>query len=531
MEKVVLRGIDFLVLGLFLSFMVFIGYLLKRRMQSSEDFLLAGRKIPAWITGIAFISANISALELLGMSASGAEYGFLTFHFYYLGAIPGMIFLGIFMMPFYYSNRIRSVPEYLRLRFNRPAHLLNSLITLLSLGLGSGIYLFSLSLVFDLMFGWNPHVSIFASAGIVLVYTYFGGLSSSIYTEVMQFFLTVFGLFPLVWLGIESAGGWSGLMSKVPESHQHMWQGLPGGNNELGWDVISVVFGLGFVLSFSYWTCGFTEVQRAMAAKDYNSARRTPLIGAIFKIFLPFLTVVPGLIALTQFKVELNGEYNKSFLLLMQKFYPSGMLGLGTTAFLAAFMAGMSSSITALNSVFTYDIYQTYINPNRTDAEYLRIGKLCTAVAVLFAIGASYIAGQFENIMNYIQLLFSFFNAPLIGVFLLGMFWKRASAWSAFFGMLLGTLSGLGHYLAYQAGWVTYRTPMVSNFYGAIVSGGVCFFAMFIVSLFSKPRPLEKLQGLLYATRDRDLPFWDKGILIWGSALLVLLVGFNVFLA
>lgn len=528
---VTLQPIDFAILFVFVVFMIVIGLKLKKSMRQSSDFLLAGRKIPSWITGIAFISANISALELLGMSASGAEYGFLTFHFYYLGAIPGMIFLGIFMMPFYYSSKIRSVPEYLRFRFNRPAHLVNSLITLTSLALGSGIYLYSLSLVFETMFGWNPHLSILFSAGIVLVYTYFGGLSSSIYTEVMQFFLTILGLLPIVIIGLTKIGGWDGLMAKVPESHKHMWTILPGGNNELGWDLLSVTVGLGFVLSFSYWTCGFTEVQRAMAAKDYYAARRTPLIGAAFKLFLPFLTVIPGLIALSEFSNEMNGEYNKSFLILLKSYYPSGLLGLGTTALLAAFMAGMSSSITAMNTIFTYDIYQTYIDGNRSDKDYLQIGKICTMVAVFFAIFASYIAMQFENIMNYIQLLFSFFNAPLVSIFLLGMFWKRASGYSAFYGMILGTSAGLIHYILYTQNLIFYKTDMVSNFYGAIYSGVACFLSMVIVSFIEKPDPNKDLHGLIYEDRDKTKVFWDPKILAWGVALIVVLAFFNLIFA
>jgi SSS family solute:Na+ symporter len=527
--KTALQPIDFLILFVFIIFMIVIGYLLKKKMKGSSDFLLAGRKIPGWITGIAFISANISALELLGMSASGAEYGFLTFHFYYLGAIPGMIFLGIFMMPFYYSSKIRSVPEYLRYRFNRPAHLLNSMITLVSLSLGSGIYLYSLSLIFDTMFGWNPHFSILMSAFIVLIYTFFGGLSSSIYTEVMQFFLTVFGLFPLVWIGLAKAGGWDGLLSQLPETHKHMWKYLPNGNNPLGWDILSVTVGLGFVLSFSYWTCGFTEVQRAMAAKDFQAARRTPLIGAVFKLFLPFLTVIPGLIALTQFKDELNGEYNKSFLILLREFYPSGMLGLGTTALLAAFMAGMSSSVTALNTIFTYDIFQTYIKKDESDAYYLKVGKICTMFAVLFAVFGSYIAMQFENIMNYIQLLFSFFSAPLISIFLLGMFWEKASPWSAFWGMLFGTSAGLIHFLLKNLGILFYKSDMVSTFYGAIFSGLVCFLSMVIVSFIEKPVLGRDLQGLMYSSRDKNQDFWNPKILAWGAGLIALLGCFNWF--
>jgi SSS family solute:Na+ symporter len=526
-----LNWFDYSILALFIGYMVLVGFLLKKKMKASGDFLLAGRKIPGWVTGIAFISANISALELIGMSASGAEYGFLTFHFYYLGAIPGMIFLGIFMMPFYYSNKIRSVPEYLKYRFDQKAHLFNSLTTLLGMALGSGIYLYSMSLIFEVMLGWNQLFSIFFTAGIVLIYTYFGGLSSSIYTEVLQFFLTVLGLSPLVFLGLYSLGGWDGLISKLPDSHIHMWKGLSTGQNALGWDAISVIFGLGFVLSFSYWTCGFAEVQRAMAAKDYHAARMTPLIGAVFKILLPFLTIIPGLIALTQFSDQMGTEYNKALLIMIKEFYPHGLLGLGVTAMVAAFMAGMSSSITALNTIFTYDFYQTYIRPNQSDTEYLKVGKLCTMGSVLFAILGSFIAMRFDNVMNYIQLLFSFFNAPLIGIFLLGMFWERASGVSGFWGLLMGTLAGIGHFLFVQSGFLVYKTEMVSNFYGAIYSGFTCIFVIWFVSMFTKKRPIEELQGLLYSTRDQSIPFWDRKLLLWGSALILVLIAFNLWLA
>jgi SSS family solute:Na+ symporter len=526
-----LAAVDFGILALFVGYMVLTGSLLKRKMKGSGDFLLAGRKIPGWVTGIAFISANISALELIGMSASGAEYGFLTFHFYYLGAIPGMIFLGIFMMPFYYSSKIRSVPEYLRYRFDRRAHFFNSVTTLLGMALGSGIYLYSMSLIFEVMLGWDRVFSILFTACIVLVYTFHGGLSSSIYTEVLQFFLTLAGLFPLLYLGLTKVGGWEKLLASVPKSHIHMWEGLATGENALGWDYISVIFGLGFVLAFSYWTCGFAEVQRAMAAKDYHSARMTPLIGAVFKIMLPFLTIIPGLIALAEFSDEMGTEYNKSLLIMMKQFYPNGLLGLGVTALVAAFMAGLSSSITALNTIFTYDFYQTYIRPDAKDEEYLRIGKLCTVGSILFAIFGSFIAMNFDNVMNYVQLLFSFFNAPLIGIFLLGMFWSRASGNSGFWGLLIGTLLGFSHFLLVQMGWLEYKTPMVSNFYGAIYSGFGCIFVIIIVSLFSHPKDRSELEGLLYATRDRNLPFWDKSLLIWGGLLILLLILFNLLLA
>ncbi len=523
--------IDYLLISTFVIFMILIGYFLKKKISDSKDFLLAGRKIPGWVTGIAFISANVSALELLGMSASGAQYGVVTFHFYYVGAIPGMIFLGIFMMPFYYSSKIRSVPEYLRYRFNNHAHLFNSITTLLGMTLGSGIYLYSMALIFEVMFGWNLFFSIAFSATIVLIYTYFGGLSSSIYTEVLQFFLTVFGLLPVVILGLMKNGGWDGVLSRLPETSRHLWKYLPNGNNPQGMDIISVVFGLGFVLSFSYWTCGFAEVQRAMAAKDYSAARRTPLIGAMFKIFLPFVTIVPGIIAFSEVKDVMGTDYNKSFLLMLKTFYPNGMLGLGTTALLASFMAGMSSSVTALNTIFTYDIYQTYLRPNESEDKYLKVGRICTAVSVLSAVFGSFIAMRFNNVMEYIQLLFSFFNAPLIGAFLLGMFWKRASASSAFFGLLLGTLAGILHYALTVTGVLVYKTMMVSNFYGAIYAGAVCFLSIIVVSFLENPKEISELQGLMYFSRDRSQPFWDKKILAWGSILILLLLIFNIYLA
>lgn len=525
-----LKPVDYSILVVFIVFMILVGISLKKGNTTSEHFLLAGRKIPMWITGIAFISANVSALELLGMSASAAEYGFLTFHFYFLGAIPGMIFLGIFMMPFYYNSKIRSVPEYLKLRYNKPTHLLNSTTTLLSLILGAGIYLYSMSLVFEVIMGWDRNFSIFFSAVVVLVYVYFGGLSSSIYTEVIQFFLTIFGLFPLVMIGIVNSGGWSGLLAQLPESHIHVWKLLPNGNNPLGWDLVSVVFGLGFVLSFSYWTCGFTEVQRAMAAKDYRSARLTPIIGAFFKIFLPFLILTPGLVALVQFPNELGTEYNKSILILLKNYYPNGILGLGATAILAAFMAGMSSSITALNTVFTYDLYHNYIKPSANDKELLSVGKICTGASILLAIFCSFIAMQFSNIMNYIQLLFSFFNSPLVALFLLGMFWKRATPYSAFFGLLLGTTAGIGHYLLVQTNVLVYKTVMVSNFYGAIASGFTTFLVMILLSFVTKPKPVSELYGLLYETRDQSLVFWDRTVIRYGVILLGVVVLVNIFL-
>ena len=537
-----LHWIDYVVIGIYSAFVLGVGVALKRYMRTSTDFFLSGRRIPAWITGLAFISANLGALELMGMAASGAKYGMLTSHFYWLGAIPAMIFVGLFMMPFYYGSRARSVPEYLRLRFDEKTRTLNAISFAFMTILASGINMYAMALVFKLMLGWSMHATIILSALVVLAYTALGGLTSSIYNEVLQFFLIVLGILPLAILSASEAGGWAGMATRLPPGFVHMWKGLGSSqNNPMGLEWFGMVMGLGFVLSFGYWCTDFLVVQRAMAAKDMNAAQRTPLIGAIPKMFVPFLIIVPGMAALVILPHEawLSGgemNYNLALPLLLARYYPAGMLGVGLTALLASFMSGMAGNVTAFNTVWTYDLYQSHIKPNQSDEHYLTMGRWATFVGILLSVGAAYVAMGFENVMDYLQLIFSFVNAPLFATFLLGMFWKRATGHGAFFGLLGGTVAAAIHHglalagnnaAGIKGGWLGvvqhYPSDMAQNFWGAIIAWTSCFILTIAISLVTRPRAEAELRGLVYALTDK--PRYQNLPLLRRPATLAVLVG------
>ncbi len=516
-----LHWIDYLIITLYSGFVLGVGFALKKFMKTSLDFFLSGRRIPAWITGLAFISANLGALELMGMAASGAKYGMLTSHFYWVGAIPAMIFVGLFMMPFYYGSRARSVPEYLRLRFDEKTRGFNAFTFAVMTVLASGINMYAMAIIFKLMLGWSIHATIILAALVVLIYTALGGLTSSIYNEVLQFFLIVFGIFPMAVLGVSEAGGWSGLVARLPAGFGSTWHNLGSPqNNAMGVEWFGVVMGLGFVLSFGYWCTDFLVVQRAMAARDMGSAQRTPLIGAIPKMFIPFLIIVPGMVAWAlvphaQFVADGKINYNLALPLMLARYYPAGMLGVGLTAMLASFMSGMAGNVTAFNTVVTYDLYQSYVRPQASDRHYLNMGRIVTIVGIVISVGAAYLAMQFSNVMDYLQLIFSFVNAPLFATFLLGMFWRRATPNGAFFGLLSGTAGAAVHHAltAAQAGdvikggWLTilhiYPSEMAQNFWTAIFAWTTCFIMTIVISLFTRRRDESELRGLVYALTEK----------------------------
>jgi len=531
---------------------VAIGVLARRAIATSEDFLLSGRSLPAWVTGLAFISANLGAIEILGMAANGAQYGISTVHFYWIGAVPAMVFLGLVMMPFYYGSRVRSVPEWLRRRYNKPTHLWNALSFAAASVLTAGVNLYALSLVIQALVGWPQWLSIIVSALFVLAYITLGGLSGAIYNEVLQFFVIVAGLVPLVIIGLTDVGGWSGLKEKVSSQpgmteHFSTWGGTAVGNwtNPLG-DWIGIVMGLGFVLSFGYWTTNFTEVQRALAAKDLSAAERTPLIGAYPKIFIPALTIIPGLIAVAvipKFGTEGSGTtYNDAIPLLMNTYLPNGALGIALAGLLAAFMAGMAANVSSFNTVFTYDIWQTYIRKNYPDHYYLNVGRVVTVVGIVIGIGTAFIASQFSNIMNYIQALFSFFNAPVFATFIIGMFWKRTSPWGGFAGLVSGFFAALlfqyvigpqiGYF--YPGGDTTQDiNAQMLNFYGAITAFVVDAVVTVVVSLVTAPKPVSEMVGLIYGVPDPDagdpheghvVRWWESPKLLGFTALGIVLV-------
>jgi len=467
-------------------------------------------------------------------------------HFYWIGAVPAMVFLGLFMMPFYYSSRVHSVPEYLRRRFNAPTHFVNAVSFAAAQVLTAGVNLYALSIVVEALLGWPQWVAIVVSAFFVLAYITLGGLSGAVYNEVLQFFVILAGLIPVVVIGLSKVGGWSGLQAKVnkPEFFSS-WTGTGAGSwsNPLG-DWIGIVFGLGFALSFGYWTTNFAEVQRALSAKDLSAARRTPLIGAIPKIFIPALTIIPGLlaIALVPSFTGASPEYNNAIPLLMQQLLLNGVLGIALTGLLAAFMAGVAANVSGFNTVFTYDIWRPYVVKDRDDAYYLRIGRWCTVAGCLVGIGTAFIASTFNNIMNYIQSLFSYFNAPLFAVFILALFWKRASPWAGFYGLISGILAALTfHYVGpniayFHAGQKSSgaTNEQMVNFYGAIAAVLVAWLVMLLVTMVTPPKPREELAGLVWGEPDPNSPdaaaaahvrtWWESPWLLGGGALLITLV-------
>ncbi len=584
-----LTSVDWLIMLLYFFFVLGIGFALKRYMKTSKDFFQAGRALPAWICGLAFISANLGAQEVIGMGASGAKYGLETAHFYGIGAIPAMIFVGIFMMPFYYGSKARSVPEFLRLRFDEKTRALNACSFAVMTVFSSGISMYAMARliqalhIFDPLFnsiGWPKDwiftVAIVMSALIVLLYIFLGGLTSAIYNEVLQFFLIIAGFLPLTLLGLRNIGGWSGLKASLPVAYMHEWKGvMHASTNPMGIDAIGIGMGLGFVLGAGYWCTDFLVIQTAMASKNMESARRVPLIAAIPKMVFPFLVILPGLIAIalptphtTEYVHQANGaiyheinvvpqeaeqghglipakinpvtgkpmldasgkpllDYDMATPNMLLHYFPTGILGLGLTALLASFMSGMAGNVTAFNTVFTYDLYQSYIHKGASDKHYLAVGRWATVGGILLSIATAFAAINFNNIMDTLQLVFSFVNAPLFATFLLGMFWKRATGHGAFAGLIAGTGAAMIHHgltLPLEAhpgihgGWITvlhhYPSDMAQNFYGAIWAFMTNFAIAVVVSLCTKPRPDSELVGLVRSLTKMPshahLPWWKR---------------------
>jgi solute:Na+ symporter, SSS family len=538
---------DYLILAIYFVAVLGIGFAAKRYIKTSLDYFLSGRSLPAWITGLAFISANLGALEILGMAANGAQFGVYTVHYYWIGAIPAMVFLGIVMMPFYYGAKVRSVPEYLRLRFGKGAHLFNGLTFAVATVLIAGVNLYALALVLKLLLGWPIIVGIVVAAVVVLVYITLGGLSSAIYNEVMQFFVIIAALLPLTLVGLHDLGGWDGLKEAV-SSHKgggggllHSWENTAPGNegqNPLGASWIPIVFGLGFVLSFGYWTTNFAEVQRALSAKSLSAARRTPLIGAFPKLFIPFITVVPGLIALVTVKGLGGGDpsldYNQAIPLLMNEYLPNGMLGLALAGLMAAFMAGVAANVSAFNTVVTYDLWEPYVKSGQSDRYYLRFGRIATVVGIVIGIFTALIASGYNNIMDYVQLLFSFFNAPLFATFIIAMFWKRVTPAAGLWGMIAGTAGAAAAHYANSWGWVDLGSDQAAAFWGAIAAFLADALVTVGVTLVTKPKPVEELRGLVYGMavgQQRLLPserVWYRRPAFLAAAILTLTTALSI---
>jgi len=545
-----LEFIDYTVIALYFLFVVTIGYVLKKKIKTGNDFLMSNKNIPLWITSLAFISANLGAQEVLGMAANGAKYGLYTVHFYWLGAALAMIFLGVFMMPFYYGSKARSVPEYLALRYDEKTRGFNAITFAAMTIFSSGVSLYALAMLMNVVLGWNFDVSIWMAAGVVLVYTYLGGLTSAVYNEVLQFFLIVLGIAPLVYIGLDKAGGIEGILHHVDNAKLHLWKGMGNADtNPMGVDAFSLVFGLGFVLAFGYWCTDFLVVQRAMISKNLNAAQRTPIIASIPKILMPAIVILPGIIILALQKtasgfdlpVNANGQtdYNMVLPVLLARLYPNGILGVGITALIASFMSGMAGNVTAFNTVFTFDIYQAYIKKEATEKHYLLVGKATTVIGIILSIATAYIAKGYNSIMDLLQLVFSFVNAPLFATFLLGMFWKRTTANGAFFGLLSGTAgAALAHGLTTaegKGGWITnlhtYYSGTSHAFNIAWMSFVICFLVTVVVSLFTKPKPESSLVGLVYSLTPRQTDkekAWYKNPLVLGIIVLLVTLILNI---
>ena len=499
---------DYLILILYFVTVLGVGFAARRAIKTSADFFLSGRSMPAWVTGLAFVSANLGALEILGMAANGAQYGMLTLHYYWIGAVPAMVFLGIVMMPFYYGSKVRSVPEFLRRRFNNPTHMFNAGSFAVAQVLIAGVNLFALALILQALLGWPLWVSIVLGAAIVLTYISIGGLSSAIYNEVLQFFVILAGLIPITIVGLVKVGGISGLFEKVRQTELgdaalHTWSNTGSADaNPLGANWIGILFGLGFVLSFGYWTTNFAEVQRALSAKDMSAARRTPIIAAFPKLLIPAVTVIPGLIALVTVRGLGTGDgdlqYNNAVPLLMRDLLPNGVLGVAVTGLMASFMAGMAANVSGFNTVFTYDIWQAYIKKGRSDAYYLQVGRWATVGGVVVGIGTAFIASGYGNIMEYIQQLFSLFNAPLFATFIVGMFWKRMSPWAGFWSLFLGFLASLTLYVLYLTDAIAFNSALEQSFWGAGVAFVTAVVVAIVVTLFTPSKPEDELRGLVY---------------------------------
>jgi len=549
-----LSAVDVAIVAFYFFLVLAIGFYLKGRANTGEDFFMAGREMTAWIAGLSFLSANLGSLELMGWAAAAYQYGILATHWYWIGAIPAMLFLALVMMPFYYISRTHSVPGYLKLRFGESSRALSAISFAFMTVLMSGINMYSMALVMKVVLGWDINFSIWVSSLTVAVYVALGGLRSAIFNEVLQFILIWAGALLIPILGLIEVGGWSNLKLQIAHNasaeYTHLWSTLGSfDNNPMGIHWTGIVFGLAFVISCGYWTTDFLVVQRVLAAKDLRSAKMAPIIGAAFKMLVPFIVILPGLLALAVLPVKLSGEaaavgsgghsYNEVLPLMLARYCGPGLLGLGITALIAGFMSGMAGNVSAFTTVWTYDIYRALINKNAPDAHYVSMGRWCTIVGVLISVGTAYLVMSFLSIMDYVQALFSFFIAPLFGTVILGMLWKRATGPGGFWGLLAGTLSSIGMWawvkldpsaLRYVALSPNAR-DMAENMYRALWSWIVCVGVTMVVSYMTKPKPDVELSGLVYGVtaipREDEVPWYQRPA-FWAAVVGVVFVVLNI---
>jgi len=549
-----LSAVDILVIVLYFCMVLGIGLYLKRYTKTGEDFFLAGREMTQWVAGLSFVAANLGSLELMGWAAAAYQYGILATHWYWIGAIPAMLFLGIVMMPFYYISKTHSVPGYLKLRFGESSRTLAAVSFGLMTVFMSGINMYSMALVMKVILGWDIHFSIWVSSLTVAAYVFLGGLLSAIFNEVLQFFLIWLGAILVSVIGLIETGGWNGMVHRIAanfpgQDYTHLWSTLGSfRDNPMGIHWTGIVLGLGWVISFGYWTTDFLVVQRVLAARDLRSAKMAPIIGASFKMCVPFIVILPGLLGLAVLPIKLVGEsqagtavhtYNEVLPLMLARYCGPGLLGLGITALIAGFMSGMAGNVSAFATVWTYDIYRALIRKNATDTHYVNMGRWCTVLGVLVSIGTAYLVMQFLSIMDYVQALFSFFIAPLFGTVVLGMLWKRATSAGGFWGLLCGTFSSIGMWawvkldpsaLRYIA-LSPYAKDMAENMYRALWSWIICVVVTVVVSLMTRPRPDSALEGLVYGCTvlpsEEHLPMWKRPI-FWAVAVAIVFTIMNL---
>jgi len=549
-----LSPVDVVIVVFYFALVLAIGFYLKGRANTGEDFFMAGREMTAWVAGLSFLSANLGSLELMGWAAAAYQYGILATHWYWIGAIPAMLFLALVMMPFYYISRTHSVPGYLKLRFGESSRALSAISFAFMTVLMSGINMYSMALVMKVVLGWDINFSIWVSSLTVAVYVALGGLRSAIFNEVLQFILIWAGALLIPILGLIEADGWSNLKLQIARNasaeYTHLWSTLGSfNNNPMGIHWTGIVFGLAFVISCGYWTTDFLVVQRVLAAKDLRSAKMAPIIGAAFKMLVPFIVILPGLLALAVLPVKLTGEaaavgsgghsYNEVLPLMLARYCGPGLLGLGITALIAGFMSGMAGNVSAFTTVWTYDIYRALMNKNAPDAHYVSMGRWSTIVGVLISVGTAYLVMSFLSIMDYVQALFSFFIAPLYGTVILGMLWKRATGPGGFWGLLAGTLSSIGMWawvkldpsaLRYVALSPNAR-DMAENMYRALWSWIVCVVVTVMVSYMTKPKPDVELSGLVYGVtaipREDEVPIYQRPV-FWAAVVGVVFVILNI---
>lgn len=546
-----LGGVDIAIIVVYFAMVLAIGFYLKGKSGTGEDFFLAGREMTMWIAGLSFLSANLGSLELMGWAAAAYQYGILATHWYWVGAIPAMLFLGIVMMPFYYISKTHSVPGYLQLRFGEPSRALSAVTFGFMTVLMSGINMYSMALVMKVVLGWDINFSIWVSSITVAIYVALGGLRSAIFNEVLQFILIWVGALVIPIVGLVEAGGWDGMVAKIQhnwagQDYTHLWSTMGSfTDNPMGIHWTGIVLGLGWVISFGYWTTDFLVVQRVLAAKDMRAAKMAPIIGAAFKMMVPFIVILPGLLALAVLPFKLTGEdaalaagghsYNEVLPIMLARYCGPGLLGLGITALIAGFMSGMAGNVSAFATVWTYDIYRAFMKKDATDAHYVAMGRWCTILGVLVSIGTAYLVMQFKSIMDYVQALFSFFIAPLFGTVLLGMLWKRATPQGGFWGLLTGTVSSIAMWAWVKADPSALKyialspnaKDMAENMYRALWSWLVCFVVTIVVSLMTKPKPDSELTGLVYGCtevpHEHDLALWQKPA-FWATVVAVVFV-------